>query len=65
MEVLLNKNFSRQDCLITLGGGITGDIGVRSSGRQEKLYVGLILIMIFSEAIALYGLIIALVMSTA
>ena len=45
--------------------GITGDAGVRASGRQEKLYVGLILIMIFAEAIALYGLIIALVMSTA
>ena len=27
LEVLLNKNFSRQDCLIAIGGGITGDIG--------------------------------------
>ena len=27
LEVLLNKNFSRQDCLITIGGGITGDLG--------------------------------------
>ena len=27
LEVLLNKNFSRQDCLITIGGGITGDVG--------------------------------------
>ena len=26
-QVLLKKNFSRQDCLITIGGGITGDIG--------------------------------------
>jgi len=24
---LLNKNFSREDCLITVGGGITGDVG--------------------------------------
>jgi 3-dehydroquinate synthase len=24
---LLDKNFSRQDCLITIGGGITGDVG--------------------------------------
>ena len=27
LEILLNKNFSREDCLISIGGGITGDIG--------------------------------------
>ena len=27
MEILLRRNFSRQDCLITIGGGITGDLG--------------------------------------
>ena len=27
LKILLNQNFSRQDCLITVGGGITGDIG--------------------------------------
>src|SRR5210317_2157409 len=27
LKILLNKNFSRQDCLITIGGGITGDVG--------------------------------------
>ncbi len=27
LDFLLKKNFSRQDCLITVGGGITGDIG--------------------------------------
>ena len=26
LEILLNKNFSRDDCLISLGGGITGDV---------------------------------------
>jgi len=26
LNVLLNKNFSRDDCLISVGGGITGDI---------------------------------------
>ena len=26
LEVLLTKNFSRQDCLIAVGGGITGDV---------------------------------------
>ena len=24
---MLNKNFSREDCLIAVGGGITGDVG--------------------------------------
>ena len=27
LEILLNKNFSRKDCLISIGGGITGDMG--------------------------------------
>tara|TARA_B100000900_G_scaffold361599_1_gene334412 strand:- start:1411 stop:2517 length:1107 start_codon:yes stop_codon:yes gene_type:complete len=27
LKILLNKNFSRKDCLITIGGGITGDVG--------------------------------------
>tara|TARA_B100000900_G_C20560322_1_gene708614 strand:+ start:500 stop:1627 length:1128 start_codon:yes stop_codon:yes gene_type:complete len=27
LQILLNKNFSRRDCLITIGGGITGDVG--------------------------------------
>ena len=26
LKILLNKNFSRQDCLISIGGGITGDV---------------------------------------
>ena len=26
LRILLNKNFSRKDCLISLGGGITGDV---------------------------------------
>ena len=27
LEILLKKNFSREDCLIAIGGGITGDVG--------------------------------------
>ena len=26
LKILLNKNFSRQDCIISIGGGITGDV---------------------------------------
>ena len=43
--------------------GILGDAGVRAVGQQERLFVTLILQMIFAEAIALYGLIISIVMS--
>ena len=34
LQFLLNKNFSRQDCLIAIGGGITGDVG----GFAASLY---------------------------
>ncbi|EEC45323.1 predicted protein [Phaeodactylum tricornutum CCAP 1055/1] len=53
--------------------GILGDAGVRafgvkaSNGRNvegaNKLYVGMLIMLIFSEALALYGLIVALILS--
>jgi V-type H+-transporting ATPase 16kDa proteolipid subunit len=39
--------------------GIVGDAGVRAVGQQEKLFVGMILILIFAEALGLYGTFIA------
>ena len=44
--------------------GIVGDAGVRAIGQQEKLFVAVILILIFAEALGLYGLIVALILST-
>ena len=44
--------------------GIVGDIGTRALGQQPKLFVGMILILIFAEALGLYGLIVALIMSS-
>mmetsp|Transcript_24419 Transcript_24419/g.34341 ORF Transcript_24419/g.34341 Transcript_24419/m.34341 type:complete len:170 (+) Transcript_24419:80-589(+) len=41
--------------------GIVGDSGVRATAQQPKLFVGVILILIFSEALGLYGLIVALI----
>merc|ERR1719460_1455735 len=35
--------------------GIVGDAGVRANARQPKLFVGVILILIFAEALGLYG----------
>ena len=34
LQILLNKNFSRLDCVMTIGGGITGDVG----GFAASLY---------------------------
>jgi len=44
--------------------GIVGDAGVRASAQQSRLFVGMILILMFAEALALYGLIVALILST-
>eukprot|EP00735_Rhodelphis_limneticus_P004641 TRINITY_DN1625_c0_g1::TRINITY_DN1625_c0_g1_i1::g.17893::m.17893 TRINITY_DN1625_c0_g1::TRINITY_DN1625_c0_g1_i1::g.17893 ORF type:complete len:174 (+),score=45.67,sp/Q43362/VATL_CHRCT/76.28/3e-73,ATP-synt_C/PF00137.16/6.1e-13,ATP-synt_C/PF00137.16/9.8e-20,Glycophorin_A/PF01102.13/0.4 TRINITY_DN1625_c0_g1_i1:80-601(+) len=43
--------------------GIVGDAGVRATAQQPKLFVGMILILIFAEALALYGLIVALILT--
>merc|ERR1712072_1654399 len=44
--------------------GIVGDAGVRANAQQPRLYAVMVLIMIFAEALGLYGLIVALVLST-
>ena len=44
--------------------GIVGDAGVRASAQQPRLYVGMILILIFAEALGLYGLIVAIILGT-
>ena len=43
--------------------GITGDAGVRANAHQPKIYVGMLLMLIFSEALGLYGLIISLILT--
>merc|ERR1712048_1048332 len=44
--------------------GVVGDAGVRANAQQPKLFVGLILILIFAEALGLYGLIVGLVVAS-
>eukprot|EP01090_Pellita_catalonica_P003553 TRINITY_DN13218_c0_g1_i1.p1 TRINITY_DN13218_c0_g1~~TRINITY_DN13218_c0_g1_i1.p1 ORF type:complete len:161 (+),score=26.75 TRINITY_DN13218_c0_g1_i1:128-610(+) len=44
--------------------GIVGDAGVRATAQQSKLFVGMILILIFAEALGLYGLIVGLILTT-
>ena len=43
--------------------GIVGDAGVRANAQQEAIFVGMILILIFAEALGLYGLIIAIILT--
>lgn len=45
--------------------GIVGDAGVRANAQQPKLFVGMILILIFAEALALFGLIVGIILSSA
>ena len=44
--------------------GIGGDAGVRSLGQTDKIFVGMMLILIFAEALGLYGLIVSLILSS-
>jgi len=44
--------------------GVVGDSGVRGTAQQPRLFVGMILILIFAEVLGLYGLIVALILST-
>lgn len=45
------------------GGGHGGGDELSGSDDQNKLFVGMLIMLIFSEALALYGMIIALIVS--
>lgn len=44
--------------------GIVGDAGVRGTSQQPRLFVGMLLILIFAEVLGLYGLIVALLLNS-
>merc|ERR1712169_103718 len=76
VSVLISDNLSQREPLFTsfiqLGAGlsvgfaigIVGDAGVRGTAQQPRLFVGMILILIFAEVLGLYGLIVALLMNS-
>ena len=43
--------------------GVVGDAGVRCNAQEPRVFVGMILILIFGEAIGLYGMIVAIILS--
>ena len=45
--------------------GLTGEAGVRAYMQQTRLYIGMVVVLIFAEVLALYGLIIAIMMINA
>ena len=51
-----------------LGAGISigyaGEAGVSALGQEDRIFVGMMLILIFSEALGLYGLIVSLILSS-
>ncbi|EPX70567.1 V-type ATPase V0 proteolipid subunit [Schizosaccharomyces octosporus yFS286] len=44
--------------------GIVGDKGVQSFMRQDRIFVSMVLILIFAEVLGLYGLIVGLILQT-
>lgn len=44
--------------------GIVGDMGVRCYMQQSRVFVGMVLILIFGEVLGLYGLIVALILNS-
>lgn len=64
---MLRIQFSCNNNVIQAAGlaiGIVGDAGVRANAQQDKIFVGMILILIFGEALALYGLIVSLILTS-
>ena len=43
--------------------GIAGEAGVRALSQQPRMFVGMILILIFAEVLGLYGMIVALILA--
>ncbi len=43
--------------------GKVGEEGVRSMAQRDSIFVGMILILIFAEALGLYGLIVSLILA--
>ncbi|KAI5804387.1 putative vacuolar ATP synthase 16 kDa proteolipid subunit [Geopyxis carbonaria] len=44
--------------------GMVGNAGSRAFLRQPKVFVGMVLVLIFAEVLGLYGLIVALILNT-
>lgn len=51
-------------CVVDVVVNVEDGIVCRANAQQPKLFVGMILILIFAEALALYGLIVGIILSS-
>ncbi|KAJ0969813.1 hypothetical protein J5N97_022690 [Dioscorea zingiberensis] len=63
-DKLLQQHFSDGSTHSSPNGHVDGLDGERANAQQPKLFVGMIIILIFAEALALYGLIVGIVLSS-
>jgi V-type H+-transporting ATPase proteolipid subunit len=43
--------------------GVVGEVSARALGHQPRLFIGMVLVLIFAEVLGLYGLIVALIIA--
>ena len=60
VHALKNVSFSVEKGSIL---GVVGESGTQATLRQSKLFAPIILVLIFTEALALYGLIVGMILS--
>ncbi|EPE04460.1 vacuolar atp synthase 16 kda proteolipid subunit 2 [Ophiostoma piceae UAMH 11346] len=73
MHYTLFNGFMHLACGLSVGAtglaagyciGVVGDKGVRAYMEQSRIFVGMVLILIFGEVLGLYGLIVGLILNT-
>lgn len=45
--------------------GVVGDAGVRAVAQQPRLFIGMVVILIFAEVLGLYGMVLAVIIHRA
>merc|ERR1739848_8869 len=64
VAIMINDNVKKDIYPLASGMaiGVVGDAGVRSAAQQPQMYIGVVLILIFAEALALFGMILGIVL---
>ncbi|KAI1062803.1 uncharacterized protein FIESC28_08570 [Fusarium coffeatum] len=67
-SVIMSNNIKEKmpihTAFLQLGAGISVGLCVRASSQQPRLYIGMVLILIFAEVLGLYGVIVSILMLT-
>ncbi len=62
--LLFSKYFFINLKVAGIGIGIVGEEGIKTFAQEEKIFVGMVLALIFIEALGLYGLIMGLILAS-